>query len=68
VARHGYSDANAGMGVKRIRNRVDNDDPGESETEESWGQGSGSPDLKKQNKKLSEHLSPSTGAARRHLR
>lgn len=28
VARHGYSDANAGMGVKRIRNRVDNDGHG----------------------------------------
>jgi hypothetical protein len=28
VARHGYSKANAGMGVKRIRHRVDNDDHG----------------------------------------
>ncbi len=28
VARHGYTDANAGMGVIRIRNRVDNDDHG----------------------------------------
>jgi hypothetical protein len=28
VERHGYSKANASMGVKRIRNRVDNDDHG----------------------------------------
>jgi len=28
VERHGYSKANAAMGVKRIRNRVDNDDHG----------------------------------------
>jgi hypothetical protein len=28
VERHGYNKANAGMGVKRIRNRVDNDDHG----------------------------------------